>query len=86
MDLPHLTALIDREKRDGGPVFPHQQTGAQGEIYGHQGMSLRDYIAIHAGPHVRFAGLVEVKSGEFARLCYDFADTMIAERNRRNAE
>ena len=77
---------------DGGPAFPVIGAAGAGEDYG--GASLRDYFAAHAPitrndafqrclqiyPSGRFAD--EVLLAEFARLCFAYADTMIAERSK----
>ena len=72
-------------KNDGGPAFPRQQhPGEYG--YGEKGMSLRDYFAGQA-----LAGLLAPSEGEgkcayFAMMAYKFADAMLAEREKNDAE
>lgn len=69
MDFPRVLG-------DGGPAFLALLSDATA------GLSLRDYIASHAAPHVLFAGFTEVRNGKFAVLAYEFADTMLEARKR----
>ena len=64
--------LLGRYKpNDGGPAFPSH--GSMGEV-AHEGMSLRDYFAVHA------PGQVSCDAAEDARLRYRWADFMLEAR------
>ncbi len=79
---------------DGGPAYPVQATVVGGDAwqaegeYRHMGMTLRDYFAgqamtaIDIDALVREAGMgADAAVSHRARLCYAFADAMIAARN-----
>lgn len=68
---------------DGGPAFAFPSVAGlpNGEvIYGHNGMSLRDYFAAHA-----LNGLLASHSktaADHAQDAYELADAMIARRSK----
>ena len=64
---------------DGGPAFPddsqHNYTG---------GMTLRDYFAAAAMAAIPHCGDgSNIDSDDFARACYQFADSMLAARKEK---
>jgi len=68
------------EQRDnGGPAFPQTLTVEQ-EFVGSEGLSLRDYFAAQA--LARIGAKPELPISEHARLAYEVADAMIAERKK----
>ncbi|MBU6183521.1 MAG: hypothetical protein KGR46_12015 [Verrucomicrobia bacterium] len=86
-----------RTHNDGGPAFPRNIT-----VFGHQnkidadtgtGMSLRDWFAGQAlvslsrkDFHLFGAGGDELNAEIAAQNCYEIADAMLAERNRKEAK
>jgi len=76
---------------DGGPAFPHHETTSTGEpFHDHLGMSLRDYFAGQALAGLlasQIHGMTNVPSkGPFARLAFDAADAMLAEKSKGTQE
>lgn len=74
---------------DGGPVFPFIHTGVKGDAMHTEqrsGMSLRDYMAIHASTDdIESVGMIAGESENFRQLTrserrYIWADAMIAAR------
>ena len=82
---------------DGGPAFPvpHLVT-VHGEVVNHGatgGMSLRDYFAAKAMGHLSQPLLkamaqqgIPPNCHEVAKLCYEIADAMLAERAKGGAK
>jgi hypothetical protein len=81
-------------KDNSGPAFPvietdiqwlgdHGEDGAVPKIYSMGGMTLRDYFAAQAlqGICASNSQICEERRS-LARRCYEYADDMIAERNR----
>ena len=80
---------------DGGPAYPEQvpdtPTSIPGIVYNatiKPGMTLLDYYAGQALATMveSWAGSDSKYAGDVARKCYSFADAMITEKNRREAE
>ena len=73
------------EIKDGGPAFPRDAAGfdfqGQRVVSASAGMSLRDYFAGQALAFLRFNDYAG--HGDAARLCYELADAMLAERDKR---
>ena len=71
---------------NGGPAFPvnTENKHEAGACFPHEGMTLRDYFAAKAmqgmitGTHM----WADHEDEDLARSAYDFADAMIAERNK----
>lgn len=81
---------MSNNSQDGGPAFPHKNPNYDGNWDKEPqrgGMSLRDYFAGQA-----LAGLLGGRGGPIQRkflsdeasLCYEYADAMLAERNKTN--
>jgi hypothetical protein len=77
--------MSDKKQDDGGPAFPVRTGLSKHPVMGHvfdgtDGMSLRDYFAGQALP-----SLTENDRDPqvVAEEAYDYADAMIAERERR---
>lgn len=67
--------------KDGGPAFP-QILGERYEPMSTEGMSLRDYFAIHASEEDIKAVMFGFSDMSRSKARYIFADAMIAERGR----
>jgi hypothetical protein len=67
------------ERDDGGPAFPW---GEHGTHLG--GMSIRDYFAAQAMEAIvsTVPHLCAVRAADVACEAYDYADAMLAERNK----
>jgi hypothetical protein len=66
------------EPKDGGPAFPQGACVPSSQ----DGMSLRDWFAGQA-----LGAIIDVHGGKLsskgiAHVCYDFADAMLAEREK----
>lgn len=79
-------------KNTGGPAFPCQERNDYGKpIMDHPGMSLRDYFAAHAlgaSIYCGQAGLILNGAGpeNFAKVAYETADAMLAERAKADSK
>lgn len=65
---------------DGGPAFPHSTDDATA-IY-QKGMTLRDYFAAAALKSGKYIYTIDQRN-RTAEMCYQVADAMLAERNRK---
>lgn len=68
------------------PAFPNDARIQLGDDY--QGMTLRDYFAAAAlqGLCATLPDMIDPKPSEVVKDAYQFADAMIAERNKRDAQ
>ena len=70
------------DKNDGGPAFPLETTASG--VFFESGMSLRDYFAAAAIPEcfslVRENERADGAAERIARMAYELADAMLAER------
>lgn len=71
------------QRDDGGPAFPRYNI--RGGIAMSEGMSLQDWFAGQVLVGEMIQGGNVLPPG-MAKHCYDMADAMLAERNRRNSE
>lgn len=71
---------------DGGPAFP--RTGAESHTSPQPGMSLRDWFAGQASVGLLASPSTKItaSSQELAEACYEFADAMLAARERKGGE
>lgn len=86
---------MGEKKNDGGPAFPQPDLSGYGMgpradengMYQVAGMTLRDWFAGQAlvewsSTLTRGIGTDEIQKARIAKICYQFADAMIAERNK----
>ena len=69
--------------KDGGPAFPYQLAHESGATHVMQGMSLRDYFAAAALPAMAKYSITSDRPSTMAKLSYEVADAMLAERERK---
>ena len=75
---------MSAQRDSGGPAFPILgQTDVRGEtIWAESGMTLRDYFAAKALTGILSGGERMPTPPIAARLAYEYADAVLAERNK----
>jgi len=73
---------VTRKVETGGPAFPLSSVVANIVPDKAMGMSLRDWFAGQA-LGVVYGNSVNMKNEDLAKVCYEIADTMIAERKKK---
>lgn len=65
--------------KDGGPAFAAMGIGPAGDVYHEPGMSLRDWFA---GQAIPLAVAFHNNPANAAKWCFEYADAMLAEREK----
>ena len=72
---------MSTQPNDGGPAFPYREQDNNGQYRDHFGLTMRDWFAGQALAAMRCGDWFKCEDG--ASWCYDYADAMLAEREKK---